>query len=171
MTIDLPSGGAAAPVSRWVSYYLARSRLPAALPATSSTCLQPRPGTWVLSCRQNTTGIFRYLLLRRWRRPIAWYINLEQLFGAQDFIAEDPAVSIDNLLAHKHRYPALARIYDQAKEADLLVLDGDGDIIFSTPPRRQTLFLLAMIELGIRLKKPVFLVNSMISGLSLDRKK
>ena len=56
-------------------------------------------------------------------------------------------------------------------EADLLVLDGDGDIIFSTPPRRATLFLLAMIELGIRLKKPVFLVNSMISDCPTDRKK
>ncbi len=110
---------------------------------------------------------FRYLLLRQWRRPIAWYINLERLLGAKDFIAEDPAVSIDNLLAHKHRHPALARIYDQAKAADLLVLDGDGDIIFSTPPRRVTLFLLAMIELGIRLKKPVFLVNSMISDCPL----
>ena len=110
---------------------------------------------------------FRYLLLRRWRRPIAWYVNLERLFGARDFIAEDSAVSIDNLLAHKHRQPALARIYDQAAEADLLVLDGDGDLIFSTPPRRQTLFLLAMIELGIRLKKPVFLVNSMISDCPL----
>jgi polysaccharide pyruvyl transferase WcaK-like protein len=110
---------------------------------------------------------FRYLLRRRWRRLIAWYINLERLFGARDFIAEDPVVSIDNLLAHKSRNPALARIYDQAKEADLLVLDGDGDIIFSTPSRRQTLFLLAMIELGIRLKKPVFLVNSMISDCPL----
>ena len=47
------------------------------------------------------------------------------------------------------------------------MLDGDGDIIFSTPPRRQTLFLLAMIELGTRLKKPVFLVNSMISDCPL----
>ncbi len=110
---------------------------------------------------------FRYLLRRQWKRPIAWYIKLEQLLGAKDFIAEDPAVSIDNLLAHKHRYPALDRIYHQAAEADLMVLDGDGDIIFSTPPRRQTLFLLAMIELGIRLKKPVFLVNSMISDCPL----
>ena len=110
---------------------------------------------------------FRYLMARRWRRPIGWYINLEQLFGAKDFIAEDPTGSIDNLLAHKHRYPALAQIYDHAAEADLLVVDGDGDIIFSTPPRRSTLFLLAMIELGIRLKKPVFLVNSMISDCPL----
>ena len=110
---------------------------------------------------------FRYLLLRHGGGRSAWYIKLEQLFGAKDFIAEDPAVSIDNLLAHKHRHPALDRIYDQAAEADLMVLDGDGDIIFSTPPRRQTLFLLAMIELGIRLKKPVFLVNSMISDCPL----
>jgi polysaccharide pyruvyl transferase WcaK-like protein len=106
---------------------------------------------------------FRRLLLRRRKRPFAWYIELERLLGARDFIAEDPAVSIDNLLAHRRRHPALARIYNQAADADLLVLDGDGDIIFSTPPRRTTLFLLAMIELGIRLKKPVFLVNSMIS--------
>ena len=111
---------------------------------------------------------FRYLLRRQWKRPIAWYIRLEQLLGAKDFIAEDPAVSIDNLLAHKHRYPALDRIYHQAAEADLMVIDGDGDIIFSTPPRRQTLFLLAMIELGLRLKKPVFLVNSMISDCPLS---
>ncbi|MGA9473402.1 MAG: polysaccharide pyruvyl transferase family protein [Terriglobales bacterium] len=106
---------------------------------------------------------FKYLMLRHRRWPIGWYIGLEQLLGARDFINEDPALSIDNLLAYKHRYPALAEIYDQATEADLMVLDGDGDIIFSTPPRRSTLFLLAMIELGIRLRKPVFLVNSMIS--------
>jgi polysaccharide pyruvyl transferase WcaK-like protein len=111
--------------------------------------------------------LFRYLLLRRGRRPFAWYIRLEQVLGARDWIAEDPAVSIKNLLTHKHRQPVLAQIYDQAANADLLVVDGDGDIIFSTPPRRQTLFLLAMIELGIQLKKPVFLVNSMISDCPL----
>lgn len=42
-------------------------------------------------------GLFRYLLLRKWRRPFAWYIKLEELLGAKDFIAEDPTVSIDNL--------------------------------------------------------------------------
>jgi len=107
--------------------------------------------------------LFRYMLLNSWRRKIAWYLKLERLYGAHDFIAEDPALSVDNLLAYKHRYPDLERIYTQASEADLVVVDGDGDIVFSTPPRRQTLFLLAMIELGIRLKKPVFLVNSMLS--------
>jgi polysaccharide pyruvyl transferase WcaK-like protein len=111
--------------------------------------------------------LFQYLLLRKERWPFSWYIKLEEFLGARDFIAEDPTVSIDNLMTHKHRQSALARIYDQAVESDLVVLDGDGDIIFSTPPRRQTLFLLAMIELGIRLKKSVFLVNSMISDCPL----
>lgn len=110
---------------------------------------------------------FRYLLERRSRRPISWYIHLEHLLGARDFIAEEPSETIDNLLAHKSRYPGLARIYDQAAAADVLVLDGDGDIIFTTPPRRVTLFLLAIVELGIRLNKPVFLVNSMISDCPL----
>jgi polysaccharide pyruvyl transferase WcaK-like protein len=96
-------------------------------------------------------------------RIFSWYIRLERFFGAKDFIAGDPAESVNNLLAHKHQHPALEQIYARASAADALVLDGDGDIIFSTPPRRTTLFLLAMIELGVRLKKPVFLVNSMIS--------
>lgn len=107
--------------------------------------------------------LFRYAWQRRSRRPYSWHMKLENLFGAKDFISEDPAVSVDNLLAHRDQHRALARIYEQAVEADLIVVDGDGDIIFSTPPRRQTLFLLSMIELGLRLKKPVFLVNSMIS--------
>src|SRR5262249_24623977 len=106
---------------------------------------------------------FRYLLQRRARAPIRWYIKLEELFGARDFIDADPSVSIDNLVAHKGRNPELARIHDQASRADLIVIDGDGDIIFSSPPRRSALFFLAMIALGIRLCKPVFLVNSMIS--------
>ncbi len=113
-------------------------------------------------------GVFRRLFLRRNRSPFSWYIKLEKLLGAKDFIDEDPSVSVDNLLAHKHRYYPLERLFSEASAADIIVVDGDGDIIFSTPPRRQTLFLLAMIELGVRLRKPVFLVNSMISDCPLS---
>lgn len=109
-------------------------------------------------------GLFQRVLLNPIKHRIPpLHIRLERLLGARDFITEDPAESINNLLAHRHRHPALDQIYVQAATADVMVLDGDGDIIFSTPPRRTTLFLLAMIELGVRLKKPVFLVNSMIS--------
>ena len=106
---------------------------------------------------------FRYLLERRSRASIGWYIRLEELCGARDFIAPDPSESVDNLIRYKDRIPALGWLFERASEADLLVIDGDGDIVFSTPPRRTALFFLAMMELGIRLQKPVFLVNSMIS--------
>jgi polysaccharide pyruvyl transferase WcaK-like protein len=112
-------------------------------------------------------GFFRFCWARRWRRPFSWYIRIEKLFGATEIIAEDPAVTVDRLIANKNRYPALAQLHDQAAQSDFLLLDGDGDIIFSTPPRRLTLFFLAMIELGLRLGKPVFLVNSMISDCAL----
>ena len=106
---------------------------------------------------------FRYLLERRSRRPISWYIKLEEWFGAHDFVAEDPSTTVEDILKYKGRIPELADLFDRATEADILVIDGDGDIIFSTPPRRTALFFLSMMELAIRLKKPVFLVNSMIS--------
>ncbi len=113
--------------------------------------------------------IFREVLAKRtgaaWRR---WYIKLEEAAGAIDFITEEPSESVDHLVANRHRYPALEKLYQEALQSDALVLDGDGDIIFSTPPRRQTLFLLAMIELGERLNKPTFLVNSMISDCPLS---
>lgn len=105
----------------------------------------------------------RALLKPNKGRLASWYVKLEHFLGAKDFIAEDPSESVNNLLAYRHQYPVFERIYTQAAESDALVLDGDGDIIFTTPPRRTTLFILAMIELGLRLKKPVFLVNSMIS--------
>lgn len=106
---------------------------------------------------------FLYLLQRRSRWPMSWYVALEEFRGARDFIATQPAESVDNLIAFKSRIPALSRLFDQAAESDVFVIDGDGDIVFSTPPRRTALFVLAMIELGLRLNKPVFLVNSMIS--------
>ncbi len=97
----------------------------------------------------------------RW--PISWYIALEKAFGATDVVSENPAVTVDRLLRNRHRHSEFQAICSHAEAADLIVIDGDGDIVFTSPPRRQTLFLLAMIELGIRLGKPVFLVNSMIS--------
>lgn len=111
-------------------------------------------------------GLFRQILNRETRRTFRRYMQLERFVGARDFIEEDPAASVSNLIANAKRYPALGRICDELNQADLMVVDGDGDIVFSTPPRRQTLFLLAMMELAVRLKKHVILVNSMISDCS-----
>ena len=105
----------------------------------------------------------RALLSRNKSKLASWYVKCEEKCGARDFISQDPLESVDNLLKGRVRYSELGKIYDQARRADLILVDGDGDIVFSTPPRRQTLFLLAMIALGIRLQKRVAVVNTMLS--------
>lgn len=112
--------------------------------------------------------VLLHMLFNRKRRKLFdWYMKLEEFWGAKDFINEDPGKSVDNLLRHKKRYRELSLIYDQAENADLIVVNGDGDVVFTTPPRRQVLFLLSMAELGIRLNKKVLFINSMISDCPL----
>jgi len=90
VTIDPPSAGAAAPVLRWVSYCQLHSRITGRVTGDFfdlSTAEAGYVGTFMPARYYRH---FRYLLLRRWRRSIAWYINLERLFGAQDFMLRIP---------------------------------------------------------------------------------
>ena len=100
---------------------------------------------------------------RKKRRLFDWYVRTEELLGARDFIRPDPPESVEHILRYKDRYPVLQQIYTQAADADVVVVNGEGDMVFTTPPRREALFLLAMAELGFRLKKRVFFVNAMLS--------
>jgi len=111
----------------------------------------------------NYYHLFRHIWNRRHKGPFSWFIRLQQLLGAKDFVVEDPDESVDTLIANRDRYPGLGQIYYDIAASDAMVVDCDGDIVLSTPPRRSTLFLLAMIELGLRLGKPVCVVNTMIS--------
>lgn len=108
--------------------------------------------------------LFHHIRARRHARKIYdYYIRLEELFGAKDFIAHDPAETVDNILCYKSKYKEIQEIYDKAQIADVLVIDGDGDVVFSTPPGRCSLFLLGMAALGLQLNKKVAFVNTMFS--------
>jgi polysaccharide pyruvyl transferase WcaK-like protein len=81
-----------------------------------------------------------------------------------DFVTRDPVTSVANLLGHKSRVPVLQSIYDKVRAADLIVINGEGSMIFTTPPRRDQLFQLMIIELAVsHFQKPVFFVNAMVS--------
>ncbi len=69
----------------------------------------------------------------------------------------------DNLLRYKAENAELEQIYKQIAAVDLVVINGEGSGVFSTPFRRDFFFYLAMIELAVRLKKKVFYVNGIIS--------
>jgi polysaccharide pyruvyl transferase WcaK-like protein len=100
---------------------------------------------------------------RRKRKLFEYYVRFEELFGAKDFISSEPEQSAENILRYRNKYSLLQEIYRQAYNADLLILNGEGDMVFTTPPRREALFLLGMAALGLRLGKKVAFVNSLLS--------
>jgi len=94
---------------------------------------------------------------------LGWLARLQDLFGAGDFITGDPGQSAATILKYSGRFPELGALRRQVEEADLVVLNGEGSGIFGTPYRRDFFFYLAMAEVGLRLGKPVFFVNTIFS--------
>jgi len=92
------------------------------------------------------------------------YIRLRNRFSHERFLAHDPAETVQNILRNKSRNPWLEDICEKVQKADLVIINGEGDIVFTTPPRSQALFLLGVAELGFYFKKKVAFVNSMLSG-------
>lgn len=91
-------------------------------------------------------------------------LKVEKSLGAtDDYISEDPEQSSQNILEHKDSHPILTHIYNSIHDAEEVVINGEGTIIFTTPMRRDLLFFLAIIELAKHLGKKVHLVNTIIS--------
>jgi polysaccharide pyruvyl transferase WcaK-like protein len=108
--------------------------------------------------------IFLYLLANRHRRKIFdVYVRLEEWLGAKDFIAHDPTETVENILRYKTGVTEIQEIYKKVQDADILIIHGEGDLVFTSPPRRTALFLLGIAELGLRLNKKVVIANSLIS--------
>ncbi|WP_292375921.1 polysaccharide pyruvyl transferase family protein [Methanosarcina sp. UBA411] len=80
-----------------------------------------------------------------------------------DFIQHDPSKSLQTFLKNLHNNDKFLEIYYKIKNSDIVIINGEGDAIFTTPPRRQYLFLLFMIELSTYLRKNVYYVNGVIS--------
>ncbi len=90
--------------------------------------------------------------------------TLIRLLGIQeDVVVEDPRRSATNILNHRKNETVLDEICEGILGSDLVVVNGEGSMIFSTPPRRDLLFQMAMIELAAHFNRPVFYVNAMVS--------
>ena len=84
--------------------------------------------------------------------------------GRADFIVIDPEESVDLFLfAIKRADNVLRNLKMKFEKADVVVINGEGSLIFRTPPRRDLNFQLFAVELARRLDKPVHYVNSMSS--------
>ncbi|HOX24959.1 MAG TPA: polysaccharide pyruvyl transferase family protein [Candidatus Krumholzibacteria bacterium] len=106
----------------------------------------------------------RSLARRATRNPLVVAVRgLDRLLGAGDFLVDDPVASVRNLQRRRRRDPGLQGLYERVRAADTVVINGEGDVVFSRPVRRQIRFFAAMAELGRQLDKRVVFVNTMLS--------
>ncbi len=80
-----------------------------------------------------------------------------------DFITTDMDESIEKFLEMKTKYVRLQEIYEKIENSDAVVLNGEGTIIFSTPPHRVALFFLFILKLSQKMGKKTFFLNGMLS--------
>jgi len=96
-------------------------------------------------------------------KPLDFYFKCEEMLGARDFIGPDIEESVKLLLKYRSKNSALNNLYEQVKSAELIIINGEGAGIFTSPHRRDFLFYLTMIELSVQLGKKCFYVNGIIS--------
>lgn len=83
--------------------------------------------------------------------------------GQSDFVSSSATASLRNFLKHKKRDKKLGELFDLFAQADQVIINGEGSLIFRDPPRRDLDFQLFCIELAHHLGKPVHFVNAMAS--------
>ena len=108
----------------------------------------------------------RYLIFLE--KKLGTKIFSKILLIKSDFIKHNPNNSLINFLSYYRKYPVLQDIYAKVKSSDIVVINGEGSMIFTTPPRRDLLFQLFIIELSNYFKKPVFYVNAIVSECPTD---
>lgn len=80
-----------------------------------------------------------------------------------DYLEEDIEKSIDTFLKIKKINTHLENIYQLINTNEVVVINGEGDFIFTTPSRRNALFYLFILKLAQKLNKKTYLVNAMFS--------
>lgn len=109
------------------------------------------------------------LLTRRNKnRALSIYYSFEQLLGMKaDYIEADPCKSSQNIIENRDQKD-IRDLYEAIERADVVIVDGDGDLIFRNPAGRIPLFNLAAIDLAVRLGKQVHYINSIFADCPIS---
>jgi polysaccharide pyruvyl transferase WcaK-like protein len=111
---------------------------------------------------------FDHLLLHMWlnraaHKPFDWVARIEAAAGARDFVSEDPQQTVDDIERYRGRIPELDALWRRVHQSDVVVVNGEGDFVFTTPARREVSFMLAMMALANKAGKPTYFLNAMLS--------
>lgn len=122
--------------------------------------------------QRHPVGSFTRLFLRNRYTAFVWRRVLDsramrtayQIVGdSADFVTVTPSVSVSRFLRAANRDHQLGELRRRFCEADTVVINGEGSLIFRNPPRRDLSFQLFTVELAHYLQKPVYYVNAMAS--------
>ncbi len=111
--------------------------------------------------------------------PVKWYKRIEAkrknlffrilyaIISTQrikdDYLSEDIDASIEFFEENNKYFPHLLHISNLINSCDAMVINGEGTMIFTISPRRDTLFYLFMLKLAKKRNKKTFYLNAMIS--------
>jgi polysaccharide pyruvyl transferase WcaK-like protein len=85
-----------------------------------------------------------------------------------DYITNSPCDNLDNFLKYKDKDENVDFIINSVLECDSIVVNAEGSFIFTSPPRRDTLFFLLIADLAKHFNKGIYFVNGMVSNPSTN---
>ncbi|MBL7950723.1 MAG: polysaccharide pyruvyl transferase family protein [Flavobacteriales bacterium] len=90
--------------------------------------------------------------------------RLDLAMGAKhDFITDDPEQSVQDFLSLARTDRSAAEMLSQLREADALVINGEGTLILSGPMKRDASYVLFAIALARSQGKKAYLLNAMVT--------
>jgi polysaccharide pyruvyl transferase WcaK-like protein len=89
-------------------------------------------------------------------------------FGRRNGLSHDLDANIHVLRRARAYDRSIRNMFAALEGADCVVVNGEGDLIFSTPARDRLLFTLTVCEMALRAGKPLFYLNAMVSACPLS---
>lgn len=100
------------------------------------------------------------------RIPVAGAIatGIVGALGVASAIGHDIDANVKVLERARDHHPGMRTLFDKIDACDAAVVNGEGDLIFSTPARQRLLFILTVCRLVLKRGKKLFYLNAMASA-------
>ena len=114
-----------------------------------------------------TRRLYSLAWQRRYSKPSFYRFasRLDSFTSAtHDYITSSPSESVELFLKLAKQDNYCKQLISRLEDTNLVVINGEGTLIFSSDTKRDAHYLLFVIELACRLQKPTYLFNAMITS-------
>ncbi|CAN5338528.1 polysaccharide pyruvyl transferase family protein [soil metagenome] len=99
-------------------------------------------------------GAALFGMIERWGDPVGIGLDLD--------------ANIANLRRARAYSPLARALFEAVEHCDAVAVNGEGDLIFTTPPRQKLLYILTVCRLAQTLGKSVYYLNAMLSECPIN---